>query len=106
MKSCVRGVVFLTPIVIGVGMALLASGGESAGTTAVLALLGGLTGAAIGGALARIGSKRLAPTAIPGLGLGSEDLAANFWRDKGRAPFTSEPGAVGKFAQVPGDPQK
>lgn len=65
------------------------------GTRVIMACIGMLFGAAIGGALARIGgrtrpSKRDADP-IPGMGVTSEDLAANYWRDKGHPPFMKPP---------------
>lgn len=57
--------------------------------------IGMLFGTAIGGALARMGGRRRSlrrqVDPIPGMGVASEDLAANYWRDKGHPPFMKPP---------------
>lgn len=52
----------------------------------VMAGFGAIVGAAIGGAAVRLGRKATERRVIPGLGTTTTDIAANFWRDKGRPP--------------------
>ena len=64
---------------------------EALATRLVLTAVGALVRAAIGGALLKIGrgqvSRSLTGKPIPGSGVTSEDLTANYWRDKGHPPF-------------------
>ncbi len=68
---------------------------EALATRLVLAAVSPLVGAAVGGALLKIGrgqvSRSLTANPIPGSGVTSEDLAANYWRDKGHPPFMKPP---------------
>lgn len=56
-------------------------------------LIGALVGVAAGGAIAPIARKsralKFSDDALAGLGVTPEDLARNYWRDKGRPPLTS-----------------
>ena len=58
---------------------------EALATRLVLAAVGALVGAAVGGALLKIGRGQVSRS------LTSEDLAANYWRDKGHPPFMKPP---------------
>ncbi|MDO8942669.1 MAG: hypothetical protein Q7U75_05765 [Desulfobacterales bacterium] len=64
---------------------LTAVDGES-GLRAVMALFGAIVGAAIGGAILKVGLHPLKKREIPGIGTTSEDLSANYWRDRGNPP--------------------
>ena len=90
-----RKLVFVGFIVLGVSVGLFSAANDDWSTRAVMMGVGALFGCAIGGSLARIG--RRGPTLkweqnpIPGMGVTSEDLAANYWRDKGHPPFMKPP---------------
>ncbi len=56
------------------------------GLRAVMALFGAIVGAAIGGAILKVGLHPLKKREIPGIGTTSEDLSANYWRDRGNPP--------------------
>ncbi len=83
-------------IVVAVAIAgFLTGSGEDAATRLVLAGIGSLIGAAIGGAVLKLGGTKGPNTStgspIPGAGVTSEDLAANYWRDKGHPPYMKPP---------------
>jgi len=91
----VRLALFLAIVVAGAIAGFVTGSGEDTATRLVLAGIGSLIGAAIGGVVVKLGgtkgpnSSRGSP--IPGSGVTSEDLAANFWRDKGHPPFMKPP---------------
>ncbi|WP_420475248.1 hypothetical protein [Noviherbaspirillum sp. ST9] len=66
---------------------------DDVGLKIVMISIGALAGVAVGGAIAGIGQKGIAlksdDDALAGLGVTPEDLARNYWRDKGRPPLTS-----------------
>ena len=90
-----RMLAFLVLVLVGALAGWAAGQDEAQATRLVLAAVGALVGAAIGGALFKIGrgqaSRSLTGNPIPGSGVTSEDLAANFWRDKGHPPFMKPP---------------
>ena len=90
-----RKAIFIGFIALGAVFGLLATWKGDWGLRFVMMSFGGLVGAAIGGALARVGRGPIQDNEcpIPGLGTTTEDLAANFWRDKGRPPFMKPPKA-------------
>lgn len=92
-----RKLIFIGFVVIGALVGLLSAAHDDWATRTVLGAVGALFGAATGGAVTRFGrSKKALPwesDAIPGMGVTSEDLAANFWRDKGHPPFMKPPEA-------------
>lgn len=92
-----RKLIFFGFVVISALVGLLSATGDDWPTRAVLVAVGALFGAAIGGAATQLGrSKKSLPwhtDPIPGMGVTSEDLAANFWRDKGHPPFMKPPEA-------------
>lgn len=92
-----RKLIFIGIVAVGALVGLLSAANDDWATRTVLGAVGALFGAAIGGALTRLGrsEKALAweSDAIPGMGMTSEDLAANFWRDKGHPPFMKPPEA-------------
>jgi hypothetical protein len=90
-----RKLILFGIVAIGGMVGLLSAVNDDWATRTVLGAVGALFGAAIGGAVTRLGrSKKALPwdsDPIPGMGVTSEDLAANFWRDKGHPPFMKPP---------------
>ncbi len=92
-----RKLIFIGIVAVGALVGLLAAASDDWATRTVLGTVGALFGAAIGGALTRLGWSKKALSwqsdPIPGMGVTSEDLAANFWRDNGYPPFMKPPDA-------------
>lgn len=90
-----RKLIFIVIVTFGALVGLLSAADDAWPTRLVMAAVGSLFGSAIGGALTRIGQSKPAlhwqRDPIPGMGVTSEDLAANFWRDKGHPPFMKPP---------------
>ena len=90
-----RKTIFIFFVLLGAGAGLLASLNGDIGLQVVMAMVGVVAGAAVGGALTRIGkrSRHLQQNAdaLRGLGVTHEDLATNYWRDKGHPPFMKPP---------------
>jgi len=90
-----RKLIFYGFIALGGAGGVLSAVNDDWATRAVMAAIGAIFGVAIGGALTRFGASRPTLTwdqdPIPGMGVTSEDLAANYWRDKGHAPFMKPP---------------
>ncbi|MCL4222804.1 MAG: hypothetical protein KJZ65_15710 [Phycisphaerales bacterium] len=90
-----RLALFLAIVAAGAIAGFATGSGEDSATRLVLAGVGALIGAAIGGAVLKLGGIKGSNTstggAIPGSGVTSEDLAANYWRDKGHPPFMKPP---------------
>ncbi len=90
-----RNPIFFGFVALGGLVGLFSAAMDDWGTKAVMIGVGMLFGTAIGGALSRI--RRMRRTlmqdadSIPGMGVTSEDLAANYWRDKGHPPFMKPP---------------
>lgn len=92
-----RKAIFITFVLAGTLVGLLAAAKDEWGTRLVMMGVGALFGSAIGGALSRPWKRKPAVKpegdVIPGMGITSEDLAANYWRDRGHAPFMKPPDA-------------
>ena len=93
MSERVRKLIFIGIVAVGALVGLLSAVHDDWPTRVVMVMVGVLFCAAIGGVVTRLGRDR-APEGqprdpIPGLGMTSEDLAANYWRDKGRPQLTS-----------------
>lgn len=90
-----RLALFLAIVAAGAIAGFATGSGEDSATRLVLAGVGALIGAAIGGAALKLGGIKGSNTstvgATPGSGVTSEDLAANYWRDKGHPPFMKPP---------------
>jgi hypothetical protein len=90
-----RLALFLAIVVAGAIAGFGIGSGEDTATRLVLAGIGSVIGAAIGGAVLKLGGIKEPNTSrgrpIPGSGVTSEDLAANYWRDKGHPPFMKPP---------------
>lgn len=87
-----RKLIFMGFIVLGALIGLLSAANSDWGTRLVMMGVGALFGAPVGGALACIGRKGRQSldwdeNLLPGMGTTPEDLAANYWRDKGHPPF-------------------
>lgn len=79
-----RKIVLLIAVILGASVGLLTSLTDGIGVKIVMMSIGAIAGAAIGGALARAGRKKLPPSeSIPGMGTFSEEQMRNYWRDKG-----------------------
>jgi len=89
----VRKLIFIGIVVAGAIVGLLSAIHDDLATRGVMAMVGALFGAAIGGAVTRLGRPRTPEDRprdpIPALGMTSDDLVANYWRDKGRPQLTS-----------------
>lgn len=75
---------------------LLAAAQEHWSVQAVMVSMGGVAGAAIGGAIGRMtrrtGARRpVALDAALGMGTATDDRDRNYWRDKGHPPFMQPP---------------
>ena len=90
-----RKLIFIGFIAIGALIGLLSAAKDDWATRAVMMGIGALFGAPVGAALASVGKKgaplKWEKDEIPGMGVTSEDLAANYWRDKGHPPFMKPP---------------
>lgn len=82
-------------IALGAGIGLFATIPEDIGVKVGMMLIGALAGAALGGAIMRMGEMRYRKAqydddddALVGLGVTPADLMHNYWRDKGRPPLT------------------
>jgi len=93
-----RKLIFIGVVAIGTLVGLLSAVNDDWATRFVMMAVGALFGTAIGGALALAGRRRFSMVrsneSIPGMGSSTEDLAANYWRDKGSPPFMKPPSAV------------
>ena len=94
--SHMRKAIFFGFIATGAVTGLFVAMNGDWGLRVVMMSFGALVGAAIGGALAKFGRRgqsghQVTERTIPGMGTASEDLAANFWRDKGHPPFMKPP---------------
>ena len=81
-----RKAIFLTLVGVGALIGVVAAINGDWGLRVVMAGFGALFGAAVGGAVIKLGRRATEPRVIPGLGTTTGDIAANFWRDKGRPP--------------------
>jgi hypothetical protein len=79
-----RKTIFLAFVGAGVLVGVVAAIHGDWGLRIVMAGLGALVGAAVGGAAIKLGRRATERRVIPGMGTTTADIAANFWRDKGR----------------------
>jgi hypothetical protein len=90
-----RKLIFIGFVALGALIGLLWAAKDDWATRAVMMVIGALFGAPVGAALSRIGKKgpplKWEKDEIPGMGVTSEDLAANYWRDRGHPPFMKPP---------------
>jgi hypothetical protein len=88
-----RKLIFTSFVAVGAIVGLVSAIHDDLGTRGVMVMVGALFGAAIGGGVTRLGRPREPENRprdpIPALGMTSEDLLANHWRDKGRPQLTS-----------------
>ena len=88
-----RKLVFIGFVAVGAMVGILSGIHEDLGPRGVMMMVGATFGAAIGGAVTRLGRPRTPvtqpPNSTPALGMTSDDLVANYWRDKGRPQLTS-----------------
>ena len=96
-----RKVALFVGPVLGAGVGLLTSLTDGIGLKIVMMLIGAVAGAAIGGAISRIGRKRnhespVQRDSIPGVGFSSEDPMKNYWLDRGEIyPMPGHPDPEG-----------
>jgi hypothetical protein len=95
-----RKLIFVAFIFVGTSVGLLAAAQDDWTTRIVMAAIGALFGAAVGGAVAfagrRAASQLPRDEPMPGMGMSTADLAANYWRDKGHPPFMKPPAVPDK----------
>lgn len=89
-----RAVIFLGFVAVGAAVGLISTLPDDWGLRVVMAAIGAIAGAAIGGAASRIfaGSRKTSEVeseTAPGPGGTGDDLVENYWRDKGRPQLTS-----------------
>lgn len=82
-----RKAIFLTLVGVGALVGAVAAINGDWGLRLVMAGVGALVGAALGGVAIRLGRRATERREIPGVGTTTADIAANFWRDKGRPPM-------------------
>ena len=79
-------------MLLGAAVGLLSALTDGVGVKIVMMSIGAVAGAAIGGAIARLGTERLSSDEAQesyGQGTSPEDRMRNFWRDKGKlVPFS------------------
>lgn len=89
-----RKLALLIGVILGAGVGLLASLTDGIGLKIVMMSIGAIAGAAIGGAISRIGNDGALPLdeteEAYGQGTSARDRMRNFWRDKGSAVRFSE----------------
>lgn len=88
----VRKLVFIGFIALGALIGLISAASDDWATRAVMVSIGMLVGTAIGGGLTRPGSRKLPKQSSwldesHGQGTPEDELARNYWRDRGHAPF-------------------
>lgn len=81
-----RKAIFLAFVGVGALVGVVAAINGGWGLRVVMAGLGALVGAALGGAAIRLGRRATERREIPGMSTTTADIAANFWRDRGRPP--------------------
>jgi hypothetical protein len=94
-----RRLIFFCFIVLGTLTGLLSAAEDDWATRAVMAAIGALVGAAVGGGLTRVGSKSLPKQPLwldNALDQSSpeDELVRNYWRDRGHPPFAKPPEAL------------
>lgn len=93
-----RKTVFFGFIAVGTVAGLIVALNGDWGIRLVMMAIGAVIGAAIGGAVTRVGKRP--PVRVPpcfdqsyGQGTSAEDRDRNYWRDKGHPPFMKPPSA-------------
>ena len=94
----VRKALFLIFVAAGAGAGLIAAMDGDWGLRVVMMTIGAVVGAAIGGAMTRVGKRPTTwrPVGLDepyGQGASAEDRDRNYWRDKGHPPFMKPPSA-------------
>lgn len=95
----VRKLILTSFIVLGALIGLLSAAKDDWATRAVMMGIGALVGTAIGGGLARMGSRPLPRQTSwldepHGQGTPEDDLVRSYWRDRGHPPFMKPPDAA------------
>ena len=94
-----RKAIFFGFIAVGAAAGLIAAFNGDWGLRLVMMAIGAVIGAAIGGAVTRVGKRP--PIRVPsdleqsyGQGTSAEDRDRNYWRDRGHPPFMKPPSGV------------
>lgn len=93
-----RKAILLGFIAAGAAAGLIATTNDDWGLSIVMMTIGAVVGAAIGGAVTRVGKRPTIrrPVSVDdsyGQGTSAEDRDRNYWRDKGNPPFMKPPSA-------------
>ena len=101
-----RNAILIGFVVLGAALGLFSAMDESVGVQVVLATVGTVAGAAIGGALSRIGRRRRAMHLSPIADSleTTEDKVSNYWLDHGRlsaAPGLPDPDQTDQISLKP-----
>jgi hypothetical protein len=94
-----RKPIFIGFIVVGAAVGMLVAIDGDWGLRIVMMVIGAVVGAAVGGVLTRMGGQSRPGhratflSGSYGSGTSPDELAENYWRDQGHAPFTKPPRA-------------
>jgi hypothetical protein len=94
-----RKLIFIGFIAVGAAVGMFVAFDGDWGLRIVMTIIGAVSGAAVGGGLTGMGSGEAAgrhATLVrhpSGTGMSLDEIARNYWRDEGHAPFSKPPNA-------------